>query len=234
MTGANVLILEQMMYCIPIIAANTNEALKKMSEAEFRADIFEIRLDLMKSFDIGELIHSPNRPVLMTYRSEQECGKGLAHPGIRTEYLISASNEGAAYVDVELSMPEEYREMICESKGNSRIVISTHIGDRTPSNQALEGIFSDSVEAGADVVKIITWAKEWEDNLKVLELIPRAQKQKVEIVAFCMGPIGRISRIFSYLMGAHFTFTSLDTGQESAAGQIPEIEMRRMVEYFQP
>ena len=222
------------MYCIPIIETNTDEAIKKMSEAESRSDLFEIRLDLMESFDIGKLIHSSNRPVLVTYRSEQECGKGSAHPGIRTEHLISALHEGAAYVDVELSTPQKYREMICDSRGDSKIVISTHISDSTPSNQILKGILTDSIDAGADVVKIITWARDWEDNLRVLELIPLAQKRNVKIVAFCMGPIGRISRLFSCLMGAHFTFTSFNTGEESAAGQIPEIEMKRMAEYFRP
>jgi len=36
------------------------------------------------------------------------------------------------------------------------------------------------------------------------------------------------------LMGSYLTFVSLEGGQESAAGQITVIEMKRMLEYFSP
>jgi 3-dehydroquinate dehydratase type I len=75
-------------------------------------------------------------------------------------------------------------------------------------------------------------AKTWDDNLRVLELIPEARESDIKIIAFCMGHIGRMSRIFSLLMGAHFTFASLKAGQESAPGQVSVSEIKMMLEYF--
>ena len=68
------------MFCIPIIARNNEEALKKIPEAERFTDILELRLDLMEQFDLPELIQFATRPVLVTYRSVQEGGKGVEGP----------------------------------------------------------------------------------------------------------------------------------------------------------
>lgn len=220
------------MFCVPIIAANTEEAIEKMAGASAVADMCEIRLDLMDSFDLPRIIRSSRIPTLVTYRSVREGGGGSADSATSAEYLISATQEGADLVDVELSMPNRWREKIFEARGESRIVISTHFNDHTPSRKDLKKIFKESVAAGADVVKIVTRAERWDDNLRVLGLIPEAQDQGIKVIAFCMGPVGRISRIFSYLMGAYLTFTSFDRGQESAAGQIPIMEMKRILEHF--
>jgi 3-dehydroquinate dehydratase type I len=220
------------MLCIPIIAKNTEEALEKIAQAELQADVSEIRLDLMDSFDIGSMIQAAKKPVIITYRTIKECGNGYADYDTITGYLLEAVRNGADFVDVELSMPQEWRQKVIPNKKNSKIIVSTHIDDSTPLFDDLKEIFEKSVSTGADVVKIITMAKEWEDNLRVLELIPMSKKQGVEVIAFCMGSIGRISRVFSLLLGAYLTFASFDYGQESASGQIPVEEMNKLREYF--
>ncbi len=222
------------MFCSPIIAKATEEAIEKINQASSKADIFEIRLDLMDAFNIKSIFQSAGKKFLVTYRAEKKTGLDqLADPETRTKYLLEAIEHGADYVDVELSMPKNLRKKIVQAKADTKIVISTHINNMTPSKNELGSIFNDSVSAGADVVKIITWADKWEDNLRVLELITDGKKKDIDVIAFCMGPVGRISRIFSLLLGALFSFTSLETGQESASGQIPEQEMKRMVKYFQ-
>ena len=92
------------------------------------------------------------------------------------------------------------------------------------------GVFKNMVATGADIVKIVTRARAWEDNLRILELIPKARAMGVGIIAFCMGPLGRISRIACSLMGGYMTFASLEKGQESASGQIPAPDMKKILE----
>jgi 3-dehydroquinate dehydratase type I len=83
---------------------------------------------------------------------------------------------------------------------------------------------------GADIVKIVTQAGAPQDNLRVLGLISLAKNLGIKIIAFCMGPMGRISRIASPLMGGYLTFASLETGNESASGQIPVREMKKILD----
>ncbi|UCB47664.1 MAG: type I 3-dehydroquinate dehydratase, partial [Deltaproteobacteria bacterium] len=81
---------------------------------------------------------------------------------------------------------------------------------------------------------IVTHARTMTDNLRVLDLIPQAQEKGIKIIAFCMGPFGRISRIFSHLIGGYMTFASLEGGEESADGQISVVEMKRILEMLAP
>ena len=222
------------MFCVPVLAKNTEEVLEMMTEAAPMADIMEVRLDLMESFELGTIIRAAAKPLLVTYRSDREGGRGKIDPDAVAGSLITALQEGAELIDVELSMERKYRERIFNFRGKSRIIVSTHINDCTPSRQALEKIFEESVSAGGDIVKIVTMAQRWDDNFRVLELIPEARDKGIDIIAFCMGPLGRISRIFSLLMGAHMTFVSLEKGLESASGQIPITEMKRILEFFTP
>lgn len=220
------------MLCIPIIARDTESAVNKIFEAEKQADISEIRLDLMESFQLPEIIRAAEKPVIVTYRSEKEGGQGACDPAIVADYLITAAHEKADYIDVELSMPAEWRNKMIQSKGDSRIIVSTHIMDNTPSMNDLSIILNESINAGGDIVKIVTMANSLEDNLRMLELVSNANKKDIDIIAFCMGAMGRMSRVFSLLMGGYLTFTSLETGEESAPGQISVNEMKQFLKYF--
>jgi 3-dehydroquinate dehydratase type I len=219
------------MFCIPIIAQDTEEALKKMGSAGRIADVLEIRLDLMDSFDIPTIVAAAEKPVLITYRSVSEGGKGKDSPEKVAGHLISAMEAGADLVDVELSMPPEIRNRILTAGVKSEIVISTHITTGTPPGAELERLLMESAATGGDIVKIVTMARSWEDNLRTLELVNRA-KENIRIISFCMGTLGRMSRVFSVLMGAYMTFASLGPGQESADGQIPIDRMKEITGFF--
>jgi 3-dehydroquinate dehydratase type I len=82
---------------------------------------------------------------------------------------------------------------------------------------------------GAEVVKMVTLAKTPLDNLQTLALIPEARKLGVELITFCMGSLGRLSRVASILLGGYLTFASLEPGETSAAGQIPIKEMKKIL-----
>jgi 3-dehydroquinate dehydratase type I len=81
------------------------------------------------------------------------------------------------------------------------------------------------IRLGADVIKIVPFAKSWEDNLNILSLIPFAKARRQKIVAFCMGEKGKISRIFSPFLGAAWTYASLNQSRASAPGQLTVREL---------
>ena len=218
------------MICIPIMARSNGEALKKMAEAEPLADVLELRLDVMEAFDLKELIKAAPKPVLVTYRSKREGGRGSAGYGTRIRHLVGAVEAGADFVDVEYRLPLEYRQELMRHRGGSRFILSLHRLNGTPSRETLGQTFRKMAATGADIVKIVTYAKTWEDAIRVLGLIPEAQSLGVKIIAFAMGPMGRISRVLGYLMGGFLTFASLEAGEESASGQIPIREMKKVLE----
>ena len=220
------------MFCIPIIASKMEEAIRKMDLAAKVGDFLEVRLDLIESFDIPRLIKGAEKPIIITYRSVMEGGMGKDSPESVADHLLSAVEYGADFVDVELSMPLEIKNKILAAGGTSKFIISTHILAGTPSGVELEKILRESIEAGGDIVKIVTMAREWEDNFRILELITRAKTEDVKIISFCMGALGRMSRVFSVLMGAYMTFASLEAGQESAYGQIPIDKMKEITGLF--
>lgn len=218
------------MICIPIVARNTDEALEKIAKANTLADMLELRLDVMESFRLDEMVRIASKPVIVTYRSKKEGGKGSADYGTQTRHLLDAIAIGADFVDVEYSMPLDFRQKFFQMQSPSKVIISTHLLNETPAREKLEDILRRLVATGADIVKIVTRARAPEDNLRVMDLIPIAQKLDVRIIALCMGPMGRISRIASPLFGGYLTFASLEEGEESADGQIPVTEMKRILD----
>ncbi len=220
------------MICIPVMARNNAEAFAKMAQAGNDADLFEIRLDVMESFDLAELIQKSAKPLIITYRSKKEGGSGKAGYASQAHYLSMAIELGADFVDVEYSLPLEYRQMLFSLSGTSKLIISHHHLYKTPSKDKLEALFHNMAATGAEIVKIITPARTAADNLRVLGLIPLALDLNIKIIAFCMGSMGRISRVFSLLLGSYLTFASLKSGQESAAGQIPLTEMKDLLDLF--
>ncbi len=223
-----------MRICVSIAARNTEEALRKMVRAEALADVIEVRLDLMGAWDIGKMVRSTRRPVLATYRSMREGGKGAMGDEGAARCLREAIEAGARYVDVEWGMAPSQRKAIIENPGASRIILSTHILDRTPPDMELHSLLSEMTEVGPHLIKIVPWASTWEDNLRILALIPRARAGRKEIIAFCAGPMGRLSRIFSPIFGGYMTFAALEKGDESAPGQIPAIHMREIWRMLSP
>ena len=213
------------MICVPIIAKNTGEALEKIVMANPVADMLEFRLDVMESFRVEDMLQEAAKPVIVTYRSQGEGGKGLADHETRARYLLNAIEKGADLVDVEYGMPSGFRQRFLEVQGSFKVIISAHLPEGTPSRKQLVAMFRTLAATGADIVKIVTRARAPEDNLRVLDLIPMAQRAGVKIITFCMGPMGRISRVASPLLGSYLAFASLEQGQESADGQMPAVQM---------
>jgi len=204
--------------------------LQKIARAEQLAGILEIRLDMMESFELEKIVAAASRPLLFTYRSRKEGGRGLADYGTRVRYLLRAADVGADFLDVEFSMPLEFRKNLFQRRNTCQLIVSTHILNGTPPQKKLERTLRKMAATGADIVKIVTLARAPEDNLRVLDLISSAQNLGIKIIAFCMGPMGRISRIASSLMGGYLTFASLEIGEESASGQIPIMEMKKILD----
>ncbi len=207
------------MICIPIIAATTQDALGDIQAAAPLADMLELRLDHIKNPDLPLLLANRPKPVIVTITPQEENGAFTGTDAERLALLEQAISLGAEYIDCNMGWHALPR--LLSIKGNTRVIVSSHNYDETPPN--LTGIYRDIAKTGADVVKIATFANHISDNLRMLNLI-RSTEQRC--IGICMGPKGEASRILAPAYGALLTFASLDTGKESAPGQIPATTMR--------
>ena len=98
-----------------------------------------------------------------------------------------------------------------------------------PAQSALTARLKACRALGADVVKIVTLATRAEDNLRVLALLPQAREMGQDLVAFCMGEQGRLSRVAAPLLGSRWSYASLEKGASSAPGQFTAAEMRTIL-----
>lgn len=195
-----------------------------IGRAETMADMLELRLDMLGR-DWPELVSWIHRPWIATNRSAQEGGHRRGSESRRIEELLKAAGAGAAVVDIELATPG-LQSIVPVIKKKSRCLISFHDMQGTPPAADLKRIILAQQAAGADICKVATTATCSADNLTVLGLL--AEFPGLELVALAMGPEGQASRLLGPLMGGAFTYAAVESGQESAPGQMPLAELYQL------
>ena len=196
-----------------------SKAQEQIESALTIADILELRLDLIESANLKVLLDSSTLPVIVTNRSKHDGGQFKGSDADRVQSLRDALKSGADYVDIEVSTPREYLQPFLEESDSSKVILSYHDFSHTPED--FNPLYETMCELPGEIVKIVTYARDLSDNLKMFDLLKRAKQEKQKLIGLCMGDLGEISRILSPLYGGFLTFGSLETGQESAPGQIP-------------
>ena len=212
------------MICIPIVGPNQHKSLEDIATAEPLADILELRLDLMSDYDLDSLLAASTKPYIVTNRTKREGGQFSGSEEERIEVLKQAIVAGAEYVDIETSTPKELLKPFLESEHNSKVILSYHNFTDTP--EEIEHLYDLMCGMPADILKIVTYARDINNNLSLFNLIHRSKKDGKKLIALCMGEKGEVSRILSPLLGAFLTFGSLETGKETAPGQITGTSLR--------
>lgn len=207
-----------------ICAVIVNGDLAAAKGVESYVDLFEVRIDLIGA-GWRELVGRLGKPWIACKRSVGEGGSWKGSEAERIEELLAAVELGAEMIDIELAAGnvEETVRMI---KKKAKCLLSFHDFGGTPSFDRMKQIVQGQLEAGADICKVVTTARKFEDNMAVLQLIPEFPKAKV--VSFAMGPLGLASRILCPLAGGYFAYASVEAGKESAPGQITALDLRQI------
>ena len=144
----------------------------------------------------------------------------------RTVLLSAAIRSGATYVDLEYEAEASYRQPLMDLAAQYRckVILSYHNFDATPDLDTLNRIIRHSVVMGADCVKIATTAHSPADCTRIMSLY----SEHHHLVAFAMGETGKITRIAAPLLGAAFTFASVDETHLTAPGQLTASQMEKI------
>ena len=211
--------------CIPIVETTMGDALIAIKEANRLADLIELRVDYLRNVKLVLLLQNRKKPFIVTNRKKEEGGQYAGEERKRLGLLQEAIDLGADYIDVELTTERSLFRDLLRNKRGTQVILSFHDFRRTLSLKELQRLFDQMIQLGANVIKIVPFARSWEDNLSILSLIPFAREERQKIVAFCMGEKGKPSRIFSPLLGAAWTYASLNQSRISAPGQLTAREL---------
>ena len=207
--------------CVSILPKTVTEAQDLIKKAEDdRADLIEVRLDLLKESNaLSTLTSHSKTPLIATNRN-----KATAQID-RAQMLLQVAKTGFEYVDLDIhdtNIKENIKEL--QNLG-AKPIISFHNKNGPMALIELEKILKQEIENGAEVCKIVTTAQTFKDNLIMLDFVEKASL-KAKIVCFAMGDKGKISRLLSPVFGAYFTFAHLDGTSETAPGQMTIQQMR--------
>ncbi|KAK6122628.1 hypothetical protein DH2020_043627 [Rehmannia glutinosa] len=216
----------QTLICAPLMADTVDQVVELVHKAKLKgADIVEIRLDHLKSFnpqgDIEKLIKECPLPTLFTYRPVWEGGQYDGDENSRFVALRLAMELGADHIDIELKAAHEFNNFMRGNKPEKcKVIVSSHNYDNTPSAEDLGNLVARIQASGADIVKFATTATDITDVARVFQITVHSQ---IPIIAMVMGERGLISRILCPKFGGYLTFGTLEPGKVSAPGQ-PTIE----------
>ena len=245
------------MICTSIQGKTLEEILAILEDGE--VEMAEIRLDLcdLDEEEIETLFTQSDVPLIATCRIANlvrrvqaegdlldDAGKVLSEQGLymsqprkgrnpaeelAENQLLKAIEAGAKYVDLEVEAPPMMGRKIrqaCQEYG-TMLIRSFHDFEGTPPEATLLSTLDKGRRFGGEVVKIVTTATSKADADRVMALYREAEPGT--LVAFCMGPEGRESRLEALRQGAPFTYACLTSEEATAPGQWTVAEMNEAV-----
>ena len=212
--------------CVVITGRDLEDVVETIGRVEdHHPDLIEIRLDYLdRPYQLDVIRNASTLPMIATNRGTDQGGLSSEADSERMEPVIRACEAGFEYADIELAIPQAGQIAERVKDLGAKVIISHHDLKGTPHKERLDEIMNRMLEAGADICKIVGTATSPEDNLTYLNLIQ--ENPSVSLVSFGMGKTGLLSRVFSPLFGAKYTYASSEAGRESAPGQltIPELK----------
>ena len=201
-----------------LAAQDTDGCLRELDRLAPRIGLAEVRLDLMRSFDISKLVAGSPVPLILTCRPEREHGGFTGHDSERMRILRSAHDSGCAYIDVEA----DCLHLVTGWGGGSptHVIGSQHWFDAMPPD--LIGAYRGLRDRCA-VVKLVGTAATAADVLPVLELL---QNATTPVIGLAMGAPGTCTRILAPAFARTLlTFGAATPAAVTAPGQITVDEM---------
>lgn len=221
---------------IPIAAPTRGEALRRAGHAEALADVIEFRLDYMSDFSPTDpistarsLVQATARPVILTYhpaltRRPEQVPPFQEQIGC-WQALFSLAGIGRVYFDLDLQLARWFH-----STGKplpwDRVIASYHNFTETP--HPLLPVYEQLAATPAAILKIATHAQVISDNLRLFEVLARAEQDHRPLIALTMGDAGFMSRVLSPAWGSLLTFGALTREEATAPGQLTADELIRL------
>lgn len=197
--------------------------------AELRADLLADPAQVRAALTAVRAASS--LPLLLTYRSTTEGGKGAGHGQGYEDYLASLLQlrPAVAAVDIEMACPAS-KALVAEAKaGGYDVVGSCHDFTATPSAAQIAEKLAQITAAGADITKVAYMPRTAQD----VAALRHAAHDFADayphqpLIAISMGQLGAPSRTD---LANCLTFATIADGAASAPGQATIAHVRAWLE----
>ncbi len=221
------------MFCISLAETTYKDLYEKIKEASHYTKLFELRVDYLNEIDFKQLEEVLKLPFkfVFTFRGHKEGGVKKVSDKFRLDGILWALDQKFYLVDVEWSLFKKFYSQFKE-KDLTRILVSYHNFQNTPSHQFLAKILEEMKKKEIKKAKIVCMCKNLEDSFRLLDLIFLAKKKGIELISFGMGEKFKFSRILSLFCGAPFTYVAFSKNKKLAPGQFDIKSAQRIYKIF--
>ncbi len=209
--------------CVSVCAETANEMLEQIKRAEDLADVIEIRFDCLDEIEIEKFYTTLDRnweisdvPFISTFRPKLQGGKRELTWKERQDFWNSGNEIG--WIDCEEDFIEDSFSWLWEER-----ICSYHDFETTPEN--LSTIYRRLKGTETDIIKIAVQADDITNTIPIWKLLERAKSENKQIIPIAMGEAGKWTRILGLAHGAFMTYASLESGSETAPGQVSAVDL---------
>lgn len=203
--------------CIPVCSETAAGLIAEIRRAVELADIVEIRFDCLLPGELTAAVSAVSavsgtdlgKPVIATFRSPDEGGHGSPSLAERVEFWRNLPN-GFEHCDVEQDVAPTVGKL-------PNRIVSFHDFGGVPEN--ISSVYENLSSLG-EIVKIAVRTEDAADAIPLWKLIERASADAKKLIPVAMGDAGKWTRILGLANGAYLTYASLESGSETAPGQI--------------
>ncbi|GJM06786.1 MAG: shikimate biosynthesis protein AroDE [marine bacterium B5-7] len=173
-------------------------------------EVIEWRLDYLPELNLDAIqavLDKITLPVIFTLRA-------ALNEKTRLKYLLQLVALSPAYIDIESHVDDDFVSQLKQKNPLVNIIRSLHYFYETPTQ--LDSILEAMQHPDVSIYKLITYAKNSLDNLRVLHCLKK-QSSKISLVMHCMGDCGLPSRILGPIFGNVFTYGALNAKSPAPA-----------------
>lgn len=202
---------------VSVATTDTETCLAALRQLAEHVGSAEVRLDLMDSFSVPEIVENSPVPLVLTCRPTREGGNFSGSEDERLDVLRLAYESGVSYIDIEADSVGHVRSW---GASPTQVVVSRHWYDTMPTDLLPQ---YRRLRDTADVVKLVGRADSLSDTMPILELLRDAT---TPVIALAMGDAGGLTRLIGPCFGSCLlTYGAPDQGKATADGQFTLSEM---------
>jgi 3-dehydroquinate dehydratase/shikimate dehydrogenase len=210
------------MIIVSVTGPTMQDASRQIRESRRWADIFELRLDLIRGLELVPLLRSTAKPRIATARPIWEGGEYAGDEESRLAILDDCVSRGVEFVDLELKAGREVVERMRKKSRTVRLIVSHHeSGVPRPAAEA----FRMFAGCGGDIVKWAYPAQDSPDLRFAYDFLRLARRSSQKAIAVATGEAGEASRVLHRVFGGWGTYAAAETGPGAAPGQLPASSM---------